>query len=190
MYVLKFLAVVLFLLSSFSAIAEETEFKFSRLKATSDLPEVVVSVWQNTPDHCSEGYDPEQDLIADLYGAVVEGKDNNRIYILPCGTPAAYNTSEIIIAVNYDNSEVRLLPIPSISNDGPTANTLGHGLQWDEEGSVITSFYKGRGLGDCSGNSELKWDGEFYSNLVLVEQYFKIECDGKNDEWPKVWPVE
>ena len=171
-------------------VADEPKFTSTQLKASSELPDVVLNVWQNTPDRCSEGYDPDQDFVADLFGTVVEGRDNNKIYILPCGAPAAYNSSEIVIAVNSDNSEARIFAIPSISEQGISADIIGPGLQWDVETSVLTSFYKGRGLGDCGGNSALFWDGEYYTSLILLEQYSKLECDGKYDEWPKIWPLD
>ncbi len=190
MKLVNFIAVFFLSLWVPSANADEPEFKFTQLEASSDLPQIVMIVWENTPDKCSKGYEEGQDLIADLFGTVVEGKDKNKIYILPCGAPAAYNTSEIVIAVNWNASETRIFAIPSISERGPSADMLGPGLQWDEEASVITSFYKGRGLGDCGGNSTLMWDGEYYSNLVLIEQHTKIECDGQATEWPKVWPLE
>lgn len=190
MNIVKFFAVILIFIMPTSAYADGLEFKSTQLEASSDLPQIVMDVWQNTPDKCSEGYEEGQDLIADLFGAVVEGKDENKIYILPCGTPAAYNSSEIVIAINWNASEVRIFAIPSISEGGISADMIGPGLQWDQELSVITSFYKGRGLGDCGGNSTLRWSGEFYSSLVLVEQFSKIECDGQTSEWPKVWPLE
>jgi hypothetical protein len=49
---------------------------------------------------------------------------------------------------------------------------------WDKERGLLTSFAKGRGLGDCGTDSEYAWDGRAFR---LVEQSEMGECRGSTD---------
>lgn len=49
---------------------------------------------------------------------------------------------------------------------------------WDKERGLLTSFSKGRGLGDCGTTSEYAWDGRAFR---LVEQSEMGECRGSRD---------
>jgi hypothetical protein len=49
---------------------------------------------------------------------------------------------------------------------------------WDEERGLLTSYSRGRGLGDCGTNSEYAWDGRAFR---LVEQAEMDECRGSRD---------
>ena len=49
---------------------------------------------------------------------------------------------------------------------------------WDQERGLLTSFSKGRGLGDCGTLSEYAWDGRAFR---LVEQAEMGECRGSTD---------
>lgn len=49
---------------------------------------------------------------------------------------------------------------------------------WDEKRGLLTSFSKGRGLGDCGTDSEYAWDGRAFR---LVEQSEMDECRGSRD---------
>jgi hypothetical protein len=49
---------------------------------------------------------------------------------------------------------------------------------WDEERGLLTSFSKGRGLGDCGTDSDYAWDGRAFR---LVKQADMDECRGSRD---------
>ena len=49
---------------------------------------------------------------------------------------------------------------------------------WDKARGLLTSFSKGRGLGDCGTTSEYVWDGRAFR---LVEQAEMGECRGSTD---------
>lgn len=49
---------------------------------------------------------------------------------------------------------------------------------WDKERGLLTSFSKGRGLGDCGTDSVYAWDGRAFR---LVEQAEMHECRGSRD---------
>jgi hypothetical protein len=49
---------------------------------------------------------------------------------------------------------------------------------WDKERGLLTSFAKGRGLGDCGTSADYAWDGRAFR---LVEQSEMAECRGSRD---------
>ncbi len=49
---------------------------------------------------------------------------------------------------------------------------------WDKERGLLTSFAKGRGLGDCGTDSDYVWDGRAFR---LVKQAEMDECRGSRD---------
>lgn len=49
---------------------------------------------------------------------------------------------------------------------------------WDKERGLLTSFSRGRGLGDCGTNAAYAWDGRAFR---LVEQAEMAECRGSRD---------
>ncbi len=56
---------------------------------------------------------------------------------------------------------------------------------FDANGRILSSFNRGRGLGDCGEQYRWHWNGK---NFQLVEQRMKDACDGKSGSWRKVWP--
>jgi hypothetical protein len=49
---------------------------------------------------------------------------------------------------------------------------------WDKANGLLTSFSKGRGIGDCGVGSNFAWDG---ARFRLVEQEEMGECRGSTD---------
>jgi hypothetical protein len=49
---------------------------------------------------------------------------------------------------------------------------------WDKERGLLTSFAKGRGLGDCGTSADYAWDGRAFR---LIEQAEMGECRGSRD---------
>jgi len=56
---------------------------------------------------------------------------------------------------------------------------------FDERTKTLSSFNRGRGLGDCGEQYRWRWNGERFR---LVEQRVKDACDGKRGPWRRVWP--
>lgn len=166
--------------------------RVSELKSADDLPPAVASAWKNHPDQCSEDFGGG-DLISRLGGIVINWDEEKTIkhYVIPCGGPGAYNL--IYAAFLFDESEntARSLQFPTMSDRGPTLYSTIINMSWDERNSQLSSFAKGRGLGDCGTASKWEWDGAgAYGNLILVEERAKDDCDGVYDDWPLVWPIK
>ena len=61
------------------------------------------------------------------------------------------------------------------------------GAYFDPETLTLSSFFKGRGLGDCGTAGIWRWD-EFAFRLEAF--YAKSECDGTIElgDFPQIWP--
>lgn len=59
---------------------------------------------------------------------------------------------------------------------------------FDEATQTLSTFNKGRGIGDCGSSSEWAWDGRVF-RLILSKAM--PDCHGvPEDEWPTVWRAE
>lgn len=113
------------------------------------------------------------------YGAEQEPLDaDHTLILLGCGA-GAYNYSSV--------------PYIAVRKAGKTTITLaafdvdiswGEGLPmlvnaaWVSDGAVLTSFAKGRGIGDCGVGNDFAWDG---SRFRLVQRIEMSECRGSLD---------
>lgn len=57
---------------------------------------------------------------------------------------------------------------------------------WDADTQTISSFAKGRGLGDCGSSESYVWDGQMFR---LTSASFMGECRGSND-WIPTWRAD
>lgn len=113
------------------------------------------------------------------------------LYALPCAEGGAYNQPFAFYADN-GNAAYRL-SLPSMTDDGPSAEQVAWNIDWDQAGRVLTAFFKGRGVGDCGSYD--RWtlrDDVDVPAFVLRESRFKDDCDGNYaggpENWPLVWP--
>lgn len=168
--------------------AKDAYSRVTLLKGVQDLPNAVRLGWQANNGECSDDYG-DGDLIKRFGGEKIEGKEGASLFILPCGGPGAYNLPSA--AYFYDVNEDRAMRafFPTMAKDGPTVADNAYNISWDHVEETLTAFYKGRGIGDCGIASTWQWDGYSYSQLVLVKEIAKDECDGKYDDWPQVWPI-
>jgi hypothetical protein len=67
-----------------------------------------------------------------------------------------------------------LSPTSGEGDDPPMLVNAG----WDTKQGLLTSFAKGRGLGDCGVGDDYAWDG---SRFRLVRQIAMGECRGSTD---------
>ncbi len=160
------------------------------LASVDELPVEVKRRWAATPDDCSESYD-DSDLIKSYGGLAVDLKDNASLYVLPCGSPGAYNLPQVVLVYDGEDKTVRTVSLPVMGERGPTVMDIPYNTSWDDHASTLTAFFKGRGLGDCGSRQiwVLNANG-YYSNFELIEERVKGNCDGKYDDWPIIWPVK
>ncbi len=172
------------------AVAADATITAFELNASSELPVKVAEFWREHTDQCAEGYEGREDLIKELGGLRIEMEEGAMLYLLPCGLPGAYNYPKTALIHDVRTGMVRQLAFPIMSALGPTMDLTPFNINWDGRDRSLSSFYKGRGLGDCGTRAIWKIEGGFYANFVLVRQEQKDECDGNYQDWPVVWPVQ
>ncbi len=82
-----------------------------------------------------------------------------------------------------------------MADAGPGIDPSPYNLDLDWKKRTLSSFFKGRGIGDCG--SWFVWKlptlEEEATGIVLTEQRLKGECDGSDgggiENWPALWPL-
>ena len=106
----------------------------------------------------------------------------------PCGN-GAYNffTSVYVLGQSGPPAEAMFDIAPGM---GDTAGVPGTGVltngEWDPKTRRLTSYEKGRGIGDCGSNESYAWDGRQFR---LVEQTLMSECRGSID-YIRTWTAQ
>lgn len=128
------------------------------------------------------GCDPEFDMdrVADLY-PLGSGKT---LVMLPCGS-GAYNFSSVALIASGAAGKRQFVParfdFQPAWGEGKFPTLVNHG--WDAARSVLSSYAKGRGLGDCGSAESYVWDG---TSFRLAEASSMGECRGAL-EWITTW---
>jgi hypothetical protein len=114
------------------------------------------------------GYDVQQEAL----------DANHSLILLGCGA-GAYNSSEVPLIASRSGGSVRVEVARfdvTFNQDGPLPMLVNSG--WAPEAQVLTSFSKGRGVGDCGIGSDYAWDGERFRLIQRIEMQ---ECRGSID---------
>lgn len=83
--------------------------------------------------------------------------EHETLFIVPCGT-GAYNFAYRLYLENRQYDEVRPLYFATYSDNygwGGTSSLFN--ITYDPETNILTSFSKGRGLGDCGSRARYVW---------------------------------
>lgn len=168
--------------------AEEVETRVSDLEEASELPEKVKTIWAGSFNECEDG---EPDNIAKHGGMRIELDNDGHLFILPCGTPGAYNQPYVAIVYDIDSKNARMVPFPTMGNRGPSSFETAYNVNWNDKKSQLDAFFKGRGIGDCGSKHIWEWDGYSYDGAFeLIEERLKDDCDENFGEFPLIWPPD
>jgi hypothetical protein len=104
---------------------------------------------------------------------------------------AAYNFGSILFAVNPKEPEnARLLRFKTIGEKSKLIDTYQlSSPSYDEKTKLLSSFHKGRGVGDCGSSGQWRWSG---TDFTLTRYWNKDKCDGElfdTDEHPAKYLV-
>ena len=105
------------------------------------------------------------------------------LVLLGCGS-GAYNMSVVPLIAEGSGRDVRINVAP-FDNAGADKPMLTN-ADWDEKSGLLSSYAKGRGLGDCGVSQHYAWDG---SRFRLVTQEEMSECRGSID-YITTWRAE
>ena len=165
-----------------------------------DVPMIVVDQWEaatQVPDTSAIVALAENSKCKeDRYGLVEDqayplGKRGDRfraLVLISCGS-GAYNFSSAPYIGEYRQdgpagwtfTPAKFDRQPKWGGDG--SQPLLVNASWDEQEQTLSSYGKGRGLGDCGSAENYVWDGERFR---LIDASAMNECRGAYD-WITIW---
>lgn len=91
---------------------------------------------------------------------------------------AAYNFGSILFTLDPAAPEkARLLSFQTLGAKNNLISTYQLSSPgYDEKTKILSSFHKGRGVGDCGSSGEWRWNGK---DFELKRYWNKDECDGQ-----------
>lgn len=170
--------------------------------AQPDIPTIMVDQWE-----AAEREPETADIVAlaeesrcreDRFGVVEDqvfplGRRGNRfraLVLISCGAGAYNFSSAPYIGEYVDNggaasgwtfASAKFDRQPSWGGEG--ADPLLVNAGWNEQDQTLSSYGKGRGIGDCGKAENYVWDGDRFR---LIEASAMTECRGAH-EWITVW---
>jgi hypothetical protein len=103
------------------------------------------------------------------------------LMLLPCGA-GAYNFSSVAFVVEGGKPVLARFDSPAGFGED-RSNTMLVNADWDAKKAQLTSYAKGRGLGDCGSSETYVWDG---TRFRLIEATQMGECRGSIN-WLTIW---
>jgi Protein of unknown function (DUF1176) len=106
------------------------------------------------------------------------------LFIVKCWS-AAYQFGQIVFVTGADG-KARLLAFQDW--DGKKfvpAKSLTQ-ADFDPGTKTMSSFYKGRGIGDCGSIGHWQWTG---TELKLKKYFYKAKCDGRSFAGERRWQI-
>lgn len=131
--------------------------------------------------------DPLQNLVHGDDWEIHPLTEGHILYMVPCFS-GAYNFSyQLYVGRAGSDDFERLLFVDYIDRFGWIGADQLVGAFFNPESLTLSSYYKGRGLGDCGTSGVWRWD-EY--GFRMVEFAAKSECDGTVDPggFPQIWP--
>jgi hypothetical protein len=151
-----------------------------------DLPDVVRKDFTGEGGACS---DLDVSTIGQYQGFELS-VGTTRVIVVPCGMGGAYN-QPYALYVAYDVI-VERISFPYMDNGTPTTMSTAYNVDFDPVKREMTSFFKGRGIGDCGQFYKWRMDADAIS-LRFVEERAKDDCDEKEggpETFPLIWKAE
>lgn len=113
---------------------------------------------------------------------------NQKLYLIPCFTGAYNIIYRVYLSSVIDNHPTQLFFASYSDTLGWTGTPDLINITYDAETKSLSSFYKGRGLGDCGSTVLYRW--EQYS-FKMVEYRYWDKCDGTRQpqDWPVIYPT-
>ena len=106
-------------------------------------------------------------------------------YSLVC-TQGAYNTVSALYLTDAAGGSPKAVSLPwPAAQKTDVAPNVAENIGFDPKTMALTSFSKGRGLGDCGGSTSWLWDGQ---GFVLLDATELDACPGAlPEDWPSIY---
>ena len=129
-----------------------------------------------------------EDLAETASSAVIARLSPGVVLYAPVCSRGAYNAVFSLVLADETGRGARriLLPLPQGYEQASISDPMN--IDYDPTTRVMTSFSKGRGLGDCGDETQWVWDGTAFrvSYALLMS-----ECRGVSvDDWPQLFRAE
>lgn len=124
------------------------------------------------------------------YSLGKHGSNYQALVMLSCGNGAYNFSSAPYVGTSKDGKKWSFAPArfdyPAEPGKAMDGVRLLVNSGWDAESQQISSYSKGRGIGDCGSAETYVWDGDMFR---LVEAYAMDECRG-SIEWMRLWRAQ
>jgi hypothetical protein len=98
---------------------------------------------------------------------------------------AAYNEVSIFYIGDEEAQHLRRIVLPEAPGSGQASDDELINAAFDPKTQTLSSFSKGRGLGDCGSSTDWVWDGRAFE---LLSERVMPECRGVTaDDWPPLF---
>ena len=159
--------------------------KVSETKTPYDIAKIAETEHEKTKDPLECDADAAASYA--LGTAISTLDDENSLAVIPCSVHA-YNVTFQLYVINHKTQRAKRQQWAVYSGfTGWVGTDRLTNVNFDEEAKELFMVHKGRGIGDCGTTGIWKW-GEF--GFKMDSFHAKDDCDGKDDDWPQVFPVE
>lgn len=128
------------------------------------LTDAEIKAVQEQYAECSD----DEDLQDKVDYARIDAHTTLALVTAICGS-GAYNYYGIPLLI-ADNGKRTEAPFEKHEESDLTMN-----LSWDSKTNVLSSYFKGRGIGDCGGGTDWVWDGKMFR---IIKETVMGECLG------------
>lgn len=159
--------------------------KATQTKTPEDFAKIAEIEHEKTKDR--EQCDADGAASYALGTAISTLDDKSSLAVIPCSVHA-YNVTFQVYVIDHQTKKAKRQQWAVYSGfTGWIGTDSLTNVNFDQETKELFMVHKGRGLGDCGMSGVWKW-GEF--GFKMASFHAKDECDGKDDDWPQVFPSE
>jgi hypothetical protein len=110
--------------------------------------------------------------------------DRKKLFLVSCWS-AAYQAGSIAF-VSDRAGQARLLTFQDWNGKRFAPNQSLSEADFDAKRKTLSSYYKGRGIGDCGSMGEWTWTG---TDFKLSKYFYKGKCDGRDFSGGRRWHI-
>ena len=166
------------------AVFSTSSVTVQRIGTAVNLPDITESVALAEQSICRQ---TRNGITEDYsYSLGRHAGQNGALMLLGCGGDDVNTSIAVYIGTQTDGKKWQFVPATfdyrTVVPDETAAVPLLRNVHWDQDKQILSSFTKGRSLGDCGTAEDYVWDG---SSFRLVRATTMDECRGARDWLPR-----
>ena len=131
------------------------------------------------------GDDCDVDTAVASFPPIIARLAQGKVLWGPVCSTGAYNVLHVFFIADEQGRGARKVIFPEPPGAKPAGYEELMNVDYDPKTRILTSFSKGRGMGDCGSDSAWVWDGKAFR---LLSERVMPECLGVSpDNWPSIW---